>query len=486
MQQTKRTKHDTRLAEKHLASDIGEVREHAQDINRDSNEALQEVNPDHDSSPGLEAQDPNSRTRGRNSPAEYEDENYQHFTSMMDYEEEAARLDQNANEHTPSTDAEIEEDLSEVVAPAMSQCCVIKMATQDTSAVIDAIHETLASPPPRQTHDSPYAENHNDNAPLRMQREGEPLNDYTGGPELLYKTWAPLMPLRRGFQPGKVIPESRWRQVFMFHDNRFSHNRTMLYHVANTLMRHAVNKAVSVTMRTNANAFEKLQLLINSPDFMSKLRAAKANPKGEEVSEVLRQVMNFLTVSGARVPWGRQERKDEITRLYAMFRNAGGAMFFYTYAPDDVHDMRVIRLAPPYTDQHSFPAIVPDKYKKALAGATDTERVVRSEDGSIEFDFRERALQSLAARNPCACAVVFNHISENVRDNLLGKSRHRLKDTALSTREKGILGRCVSNHDVIETNKRVSMRTTMGSSKAASHQRRSRTWLITPGCVSSP
>ena len=99
---------------------------------------------------------------------------------------------------------------------------------------------------------------------------------------------------------------------------------------------------------------------------------------GEEVSEVLRQVMNFLTISGARVPWGRQERKDEITRLYAMFRNAGGAMFFYTYAPDDVHDMRVIRLATPYTDQHSFPAIVPDKYKKALAGATDTERVVRS------------------------------------------------------------------------------------------------------------
>ena len=111
---------------------------------------------------------------------------YQHFTSMMDYEEEAARLDQNANEHTPITDAEIEEDLSEVVAPAMSQCCVIKMVTQDTSAVIDAIHETLASPPPRQTHDSPSAENHNDNAPLRMQREGEPLNDYTGGPELLY------------------------------------------------------------------------------------------------------------------------------------------------------------------------------------------------------------------------------------------------------------------------------------------------------------
>ena len=70
MQQTKRTRHDTRLAEKHLASDIAEVREHAQDINRDSNEALQEVNPDHDSSPRLEAQDPNSRIRGRNTPAE--------------------------------------------------------------------------------------------------------------------------------------------------------------------------------------------------------------------------------------------------------------------------------------------------------------------------------------------------------------------------------------------------------------------------------
>ena len=86
----------------------------------------------------------------------------------------------------------------------MSQCCVIKMVTQDTSAVIDAIHETLASPPPRQTHDSPTGENHNDNAPLRMQREGEPLNDYTGGPELLYKTSGPLMPLRRGFNQARL------------------------------------------------------------------------------------------------------------------------------------------------------------------------------------------------------------------------------------------------------------------------------------------
>ena len=62
---------------------------------------------------------------------------------------------------------------------------------------------------------------------LQLKRGEKALNDYLGGPEMMYKAYWPLMPLRRGFTPGKCIADSKWRQLFLFHDNRFCHNQTI-------------------------------------------------------------------------------------------------------------------------------------------------------------------------------------------------------------------------------------------------------------------
>lgn len=68
----------------------------------------------------------------------------------------------------------------------------------------------------------------------------------------------------------------------------------------------------------------------------------------------------------------------------------------------------------------------------------------------------EAHLQLLAARNPVACAISFEHLIENIRDNLLCASSSRKKNVLLSDRSKGIFGIALSNRDVKETNKRGS------------------------------
>ena len=44
----------------------------------------------------------------------------------------------------------------------------------------------------------------------------------------------------------------------------------------------------------------------------------------------------------------------------------------------------------------------------------------------------EASLQLLAAKNPIACAITFDHLVENVRTNLIGWSDGRLVNTLIS------------------------------------------------------
>jgi hypothetical protein len=90
----------------------------------------------------------------------------------------------------------------------------------------------------------------------------------------------------------------------------------------------------------------------------------------------------------------------------------------------------------PYTGEEHFPAKVKPKFLEALRGQTSTERTAHDTDGSV-YAMDETSLQLLAAKNPIACALVFNHSIDNVRTNLIGLSSERLKDVAMEKRDQG-------------------------------------------------
>ena len=70
-----------------------------------------------------------------------------------------------------------------------------------------------------------------------------------------------------------------------------------------------------------------------------------------------------------------------------------------------------------------------------------------------------RSSQALAAKNPIATTLVFEHLIENIRANLFGLSPDRKKNYPLddARRTTGIFGVNTGSRDVKECNKRASM-----------------------------
>ena len=151
--------------------------------------------------------------------------------------------------------------------------------------------------------------------PLIYERGAHPLDDYACAAKALYDAWWPHFLLQRGLKPNEPLSRAKIRHLFLYFDNRFAHDMPLLFHLASVILRHAVNSAVGVRVKTNAEAFAKYQELVEDDGFLDKLDAAKRNPKGKEAREVTSVLINLVVITGKAIPWGSQERAAEVRRL---------------------------------------------------------------------------------------------------------------------------------------------------------------------------
>ena len=120
-----------------------------------------------------------------------------------------------------------------------------------------------------------------------------------------------------------------------------------------------------------------------------------------------------------------------------------------------------------------FPKEAEDAFVNALRGQTPDERVTNSDlEEGRKHRMDEATLQRLAAANPIASALVFDHLAENVRTSLFGQSLERPGNLTVPNncadgtdgnegtaqeRKKGVFGVCFLNRDVKECNKRAAV-----------------------------
>ena len=339
-----------------------------------------------------------------------------------------------------------------VLQPDMETIGVLQSAQQGIGAVIDGIakafdglgddggadRDALA---PRETEPPVFV----------AQRAQDPTDDYIGASGALYGAWWPLFPLRQGLRKGEAVLAPKIRHLMLYHDNRYAHDIPLMFHLANTTLRHAVNRAVGAKVKSNAKAFAEFSECVNDPGFLSLLEAAKADPKGEEARKVLQRVLRFIDLAGRVVPWGTRERAGEITKLLAFQRDAGASSIFLSLAPDDVHNPTSIRYSYPFKGPDKFPAVAEPDFLTALRGGSHEERKVGA------FDMSEHAVQRLASANPIAVTMVFDHIVSCVYKHLVGLgSTDRRTSQPLLSRMKGLFGMCVHYNFVKENNKRAA------------------------------
>ena len=194
-----------------------------------------------------------------------------------------------------------------------------------------------------------------------------------------------------------------------------------------------------------------------------------------------------------------RERSNEVHALIAGQRAHGAAGIFYTCAPDDVHQPASVRRSfrvraanpiasdltfDPLADnvrtslsakecRYVFPKAKEDAFDSALRGQTPEERVTASDfEEGRNHHMDEASLQRLAAANPIASALTFDHLAENLRTSLFGQSLERPGNLTVPNncadgtdgnegtaqeRKKGVFGMCFLNRDVKECNKRAAV-----------------------------
>ena len=102
-----------------------------------------------------------------------------------------------------------------------------------------------------------------------------------------------------GLVKGKAIPDKKMRHLFLYFDNRFAHDLPLLFHAANTMLRHAVNRSVGARVKSSKSTFADFFETVNNPEFAAMLDEAKREPKGAST----RQVTKTATTSVAADSW---------------------------------------------------------------------------------------------------------------------------------------------------------------------------------------
>lgn len=130
-----------------------------------------------------------------------------------------------------------------------------------------------------------------------------------------------------------------------------------------------------------------------------------------------------MHLPGHKTPFSSAERRHALTQAYALCQRFGLPSWFFTFAPDTLHNSLTVRLHFASFDNQSWPATHSQGYTDSVTSQGVFEFRVPS--GSLNFS--EAFLQKLNAGNAAAASQVYKRVLELVFEYLLGVPPEYLK-----------------------------------------------------------
>jgi hypothetical protein len=281
----------------------------------------------------------------------------------------------------------------------------------------------------------------------RMLRRGaQALDDYAGQSGCLYKAHFSLFPTGEGLEPDRVLSRERVRHLMLFYDCRFSQDLALIFSLADTIVRHGVNRSVHVQVRKTPAAMARVKVIMEDSNLRARLRAACRDPQGDEAVALLEELMPMVNMTARQTPYTDASRSAFLGTLFAHHRCMGPSSHFISVAPDDVRDLNAIRDALPFRGVGVFP--------HAVSEGDLSEAVANLRAGSGRYT-QARLWQSVVA-NPVAVTVHFHRKVVAMNECLLGIDNRRCQTCPYAARPKGLLGRLRGGALVKECNGRKS------------------------------
>ena len=136
-----------------------------------------------------------------------------------------------------------------------------------------------------------------------LRRGAEALDDYRSQSTCLYGAYHDLFPTGEGLVEGKPLTREMYRHLMTFYDGRFAQDLSLVFNMADTITRHAVNRAVFVRAKKSPGSVAKIERLMADPRTHDRLLEACQNSRGAVAVQLLHDIMPFVNMSAEATPY---------------------------------------------------------------------------------------------------------------------------------------------------------------------------------------
>ena len=246
---------------------------------------------------------------------------------------------------------------------------------------------------------------------LRINRDADPVNEFTQTPEILMGAFPHLF--MRGCGPfdtqGPPGVQAMRHMMLQFHC-QFATSHQLILYLFNMMRRTETIRKISARVRNHEAAFQRFMEMLDDPDFEERLIQARDNPDLPESRRLAAELEAVIQVTSAGVGYTKASRQQSISHLYNMAQKFGLPGLFVTITLDDAFHGLSVRMTLPSRTNFTFPASGEGFMEALRQGAERFEEVTISDD----------VLYNRIASNPVAAAETFHYLLDAILEHLFG------------------------------------------------------------------
>ena len=209
---------------------------------------------------------------------------------------------------------------------------------------------------------------------MQAEREEDPLCCYTEMEEQLSGAFPDVFLLGPTHKRKGPLKRGQVQHLLMQHTNVPATHAELQFFLFDVESRAMVSRNFAAKIRKDPHSFNCYAAMINDETFHAKIRKAAAEPDSEVAKEVMRCVLPVLTVGvHNNLLAGSLGDKTSMHRAIAQSKRHGGGCTFLTVTPDDINNLKSLRLAVNHSSVTAFPSFTDNNFYDAVHAGTSHE-----------------------------------------------------------------------------------------------------------------
>jgi hypothetical protein len=177
--------------------------------------------------------------------------------------------------------------------------------------------------------------NHEERKPPVSYRNSVPACDFNDNDYSLTCAFPYIFPLGQAYNRSTgTLNRDQLNHLFTQFNQVPARDRKLLPYVFDNKRRTQTLLGVKALSKGNSKAFQKMDEVVNAPEFQDKLEAAIEDPESKSARELLNTLHNCLTITGKNQSYGSHELRNVVPTIKELSKSFGPPSAFFTCSLD--------------------------------------------------------------------------------------------------------------------------------------------------------